>query len=49
MIPPKMVAFPESFVPISTSYGCRGTLALPDGLVIAVTYASGVQYEITFR
>ena len=39
----------ESSVPISTSYGCRGTLALPDGLVIAVTYASGVQYEITFR
>lgn len=34
---------------IATAYGYTGSLDLPDGLVITLYYASGVQYEIAFR
>ena len=42
-------SFLDSFHPIASDSGFTGTLRLPDGLVITLSYTTGEQYEITFR
>jgi hypothetical protein len=39
----------EAFDPIATDRGFSGSLKLPDGLTVTLTYTIGEQYEITFR
>jgi hypothetical protein len=39
----------DSFEPAATENGFTGTLKLPDGLSVKLTYTTGEQYEITFR
>ncbi len=42
-------ALADQLVLTETARGYTGTLTLPDGLVLTLTYAAGEQYEITFR